>query len=78
MVCVCGGIDGGCDLSAVLMCLFTVLSLTLPVRPVIPKRGSVFEVEINGFITHIYGNRFTLRAGERAAKRFKVRGNMDL
>ncbi|KAG7239513.1 hypothetical protein INR49_028840, partial [Caranx melampygus] len=45
---------------------------------VIPKRGSVFEIEINGFISHIYGNRFTLRAGERAAKRFKVRGNMDL
>lgn len=45
---------------------------------VIPKRNSVFSVEINGFVSHIYGNRFEQRAGERSAKKFKVRGTIDL
>ncbi|XP_050925384.1 ribonuclease P protein subunit p29 isoform X1 [Lates calcarifer] len=45
---------------------------------VIPKRNSVFTVEINGFISHIYGSKFEQRAGERSAKRFKVRGTLDL
>ncbi|XP_069581846.1 ribonuclease P protein subunit p29 [Brachyistius frenatus] len=45
---------------------------------VIPKRNSVFSVEINGFISHIYGNKFEQRSAERSAKRFKVRGSIDL
>lgn len=44
----------------------------------IPKRNSVFEVEINGFVSHIYGNKFEQRASERSAKKFKVRGTIDL
>lgn len=45
---------------------------------VIPKRNSVFAVEINGFVSHIYGNKFEQRASERSAKKFKVRGTVDL
>ncbi|CAJ1048580.1 ribonuclease P protein subunit p29 isoform X1 [Xyrichtys novacula] len=45
---------------------------------VIPKRNSVFEVEINGFISHIYGSKFEQRASERSAKKFKVKGTIDL
>ncbi|XP_029353604.1 ribonuclease P protein subunit p29 [Echeneis naucrates] len=45
---------------------------------VIPKRGSVFSVEINGFVSHIYGSRFEQRASERSAKKFKMRGSIDL
>lgn len=45
---------------------------------VIPKRNSVFAVEINGFISHIYGSKFEQRASERSAKKFKVRGTIDL
>ncbi|XP_053176368.1 ribonuclease P protein subunit p29 [Scomber japonicus] len=45
---------------------------------VIPKRNSVFSVEINGFVSHIYGSKFEQRASERSAKKFKVRGTIDL
>ncbi|XP_067350643.1 ribonuclease P protein subunit p29 isoform X2 [Channa argus] len=45
---------------------------------VIPKRNSVFAVEINGFISHIYGSKFEQRASERSAKKFKLRGTIDL
>ncbi|XP_069380589.1 ribonuclease P protein subunit p29 isoform X2 [Paralichthys olivaceus] len=45
---------------------------------VIPKRNSVFAVEINGFVSHIYGSKFEQRASERSAKKFKVRGTLDL
>ncbi|XP_061886107.1 ribonuclease P protein subunit p29-like isoform X2 [Entelurus aequoreus] len=45
---------------------------------VIPKRNSVFQVEINGFISHIYGSKFEHRASERSAKKFKVSGSIDL
>ncbi|XP_037553588.1 ribonuclease P protein subunit p29 [Nematolebias whitei] len=45
---------------------------------VIPKRNSVFAVEINGFVTHIYGSKFEQRASERSAKKFKVKGTIDL
>nr|XP_054591251.1 ribonuclease P protein subunit p29 isoform X1 [Nothobranchius furzeri] len=45
---------------------------------VIPKRNSVFSVEINGFVSHIYGSKFQQRASERSAKKFKIRGTMDL
>ncbi|XP_024862443.1 ribonuclease P protein subunit p29 isoform X2 [Kryptolebias marmoratus] len=45
---------------------------------VIPKRNSVFAIEINGFVSHIYGSKFEQRASERSAKKFKVRGTIDL
>ncbi|XP_041638843.1 ribonuclease P protein subunit p29 [Cheilinus undulatus] len=45
---------------------------------VIPKRNCVFEVEINGFVSHLYGNKFEQRAGDRSAKKMKVRGSIDL
>ncbi|XP_008300288.1 ribonuclease P protein subunit p29 isoform X2 [Stegastes partitus] len=45
---------------------------------VIPKRNSVFAVEIDGFVSHIYGSKFEQRASERSAKKFKVRGTIDL
>ncbi|XP_077449442.1 ribonuclease P protein subunit p29 isoform X2 [Stigmatopora argus] len=45
---------------------------------VIPKRNSVFKVEINGFISYIYGNKFEHRASERSAKKFKIGGTIDL
>ncbi|KAM3626000.1 uncharacterized protein V6R79_021104 [Siganus canaliculatus] len=45
---------------------------------VIPKRNSVFSVEINGFISYIYGSKFEQRASERSAKKFKVKGSIDL
>ncbi|XP_057696124.1 ribonuclease P protein subunit p29-like isoform X1 [Corythoichthys intestinalis] len=45
---------------------------------VIPKRNSVFEVEINGFSSYIYGNKFEYRASERSAKKFKISGSIDL
>ncbi|XP_015223867.1 ribonuclease P protein subunit p29 isoform X1 [Lepisosteus oculatus] len=45
---------------------------------VIPKRNSVFSVEIDGFISYIYGSKFQLRSSERSAKKFKVKGTIDL
>ncbi|XP_033492087.2 ribonuclease P protein subunit p29 isoform X1 [Epinephelus lanceolatus] len=45
---------------------------------VIPKRNSVFSVETNGFVSYIYGSKFEQRASERSAKKFKVRGTIDL
>lgn len=45
---------------------------------VIPKRNSVFAVEINGFVSHIYGSKFELRSSERSAKKFKLKGTIDL
>ncbi|XP_066511195.1 ribonuclease P protein subunit p29-like [Hoplias malabaricus] len=45
---------------------------------VIPKRNSVFRVEIGDFITHIYGSKFELRSSERSAKKFKQKGTIDL
>ncbi|KAM9832181.1 ribonuclease P protein subunit p29 [Neosynchiropus ocellatus] len=45
---------------------------------VIPKRNSVFAVEVNGFVSHIYGSRFEQRASERSAKKFKTKGIIDL
>ncbi|KAI1904098.1 hypothetical protein AGOR_G00002170 [Albula goreensis] len=45
---------------------------------VIPKRNSVFGVEIDGFVTHIYGSKFQLRSSERSAKKFKAKGTIDL
>ncbi|KAK7912859.1 hypothetical protein WMY93_013070 [Mugilogobius chulae] len=45
---------------------------------VIPKRHSVFEIEVNGFVSHIYGSRIEQRASERSAKKFKSKGAIDL
>ncbi|RVE74979.1 hypothetical protein OJAV_G00027320 [Oryzias javanicus] len=45
---------------------------------VIPKRNSVFSVEVDGFVSHIFGSRFEQRASERSAKKFKVHGTIDL
>jgi len=53
-------------------------SLFLSVSTVIPKRNSVFSVEIGDFVTHIYGSKFELRSSERSAKKFKVKGTIDL
>lgn len=57
------------------VCLFVLPTCH---ETVIPKRNSVFEVEINGFVSHIYGSKFEQRASERSAKKFKVRGTIDL
>ncbi|XP_077567812.1 ribonuclease P protein subunit p29 isoform X1 [Stigmatopora nigra] len=59
------------------------LTITVPERikivyRVIPKRNSIFKVEINGFISCIYGNKFEHRASERSAKKFKISGTIDL
>ncbi|XP_076857037.1 ribonuclease P protein subunit p29 [Brachyhypopomus gauderio] len=45
---------------------------------VIPKRNSVFSVEMGDFVTHIYGSKFEFRSSERSAKKFKTRGTIDL
>lgn len=45
---------------------------------VIPKKNSVFAVEVNGFVSHIYGSKFEYRASERSVKKFKVKGSIDL
>ncbi|XP_048886304.1 ribonuclease P protein subunit p29 [Brienomyrus brachyistius] len=45
---------------------------------VIPKCNSVFSVEVDGFVSHIYGTKFQLRSSERSAKKFKAKGTIDL
>uniref|UniRef100_A0A9L0K4H9 Ribonuclease P protein subunit p29 n=1 Tax=Equus asinus TaxID=9793 RepID=A0A9L0K4H9_EQUAS len=45
---------------------------------VIPKLNCVFTVEIDGFISYIYGSKFQLRSSERSAKKFKAKGTVDL
>ncbi|XP_042524034.1 ribonuclease P protein subunit p29 isoform X4 [Dipodomys spectabilis] len=45
---------------------------------VIPKLNCVFTVEIDGFISYIYGSKFQLRSSERSAKKFKAKGTIDL
>ncbi|XP_060889150.1 ribonuclease P protein subunit p29 [Labrus mixtus] len=45
---------------------------------VIPKRNSVFEMEINGLVSHIYGNPLEQRSSERSVKKFKVKRTIDL
>ncbi|XP_059941115.1 ribonuclease P protein subunit p29 isoform X3 [Mesoplodon densirostris] len=45
---------------------------------VIPKLNSVFTVEMDGFISYIYGSKFQLRSSERSAKKFKAKGTIDL
>uniref|UniRef100_A0A2I3HI82 Ribonuclease P protein subunit p29 n=1 Tax=Nomascus leucogenys TaxID=61853 RepID=A0A2I3HI82_NOMLE len=46
--------------------------------PFIPKLNCVFTVEIDGFISYIYGSKFQLRSSERSAKKFKAKGTIDL
>ncbi|XP_032417378.1 ribonuclease P protein subunit p29 [Xiphophorus hellerii] len=45
---------------------------------VIPKRNSVFSVELDNFVSHIYGSKMEFRASERSAKKLKVKGTIDL
>ncbi|XP_028596094.2 ribonuclease P protein subunit p29 [Podarcis muralis] len=45
---------------------------------VIPKLNNVFSLEIDGFISYIYGSKIQFRASERSAKKFKGRGTIDL
>ncbi|XP_049642197.1 ribonuclease P protein subunit p29 [Suncus etruscus] len=45
---------------------------------VIPKLNCVFTVEIDGFLSYIYGSKFQLRSSERSAKKFKAKGTIDL
>ncbi|OBS77200.1 hypothetical protein A6R68_16361 [Neotoma lepida] len=45
---------------------------------VIPKKNCVFTIEMDDFIFYIYGSKFQLRSSERSAKKFKVKGTIDL
>ncbi|CAK7305600.1 Ribonuclease P protein subunit p29 [Vulpes lagopus] len=45
---------------------------------VIPKLNCVFTVEIDGFVSYIYGSKFQVRSSERSAKKFKAKGTVDL
>ncbi|NXW73233.1 RPP29 protein, partial [Hirundo rustica] len=45
---------------------------------VVPKLNNVFSLELDGFISYIYGSKFLLRASERSAKKFKLKGTIDL
>ncbi|CAJ0928146.1 unnamed protein product [Ranitomeya imitator] len=45
---------------------------------VVPKLNCVFSVEIDGFITYLYGSKLQMRASERSAKKFKAKGSIDL
>ncbi|XP_045387829.1 ribonuclease P protein subunit p29 isoform X2 [Lemur catta] len=45
---------------------------------VIPKLNCVFAVEIDDFVSYIYGSKFQLRSSERSAKKFKAKGTIDL
>ncbi|XP_047568472.1 ribonuclease P protein subunit p29-like isoform X3 [Lutra lutra] len=45
---------------------------------VILKLNCVFAVEIDGFISYIYGSKFQLRSSEQSAKKFKAKGTADL
>lgn len=58
--------------------LLTFFPSSLSLSTVIPKRNSVFSMEIGDFVTHIYGSKFELRSSERSAKKFKVKGTIDL
>ncbi|KAM9301982.1 ribonuclease P protein subunit p29 [Gastrophryne carolinensis] len=45
---------------------------------VVPKMNCVFSVEIDGFITYVYGSKLQMRASQRSAKKFKAAGSIDL
>uniref|UniRef100_A0A452UC10 Ribonuclease P protein subunit p29 n=2 Tax=Ursus TaxID=9639 RepID=A0A452UC10_URSMA len=38
----------------------------------------VFTVEIDGFISYIYGSKFQVRSSERSVRKFKAKGTVDL
>lgn len=40
--------------------------------------NNVFSLETDGFISYIYGSKFQFRASERSAKKFKLKGTIDL
>ncbi|CAG5125641.1 unnamed protein product [Candidula unifasciata] len=44
----------------------------------IPKANSVFCVVLHNHVFTIYGNQFTVKPGERAAKKFKSKPSIDL
>lgn len=56
----------------------TLVSLCLFAFSVVPKLNNVFSLELDGFISYIYGSKFLLRASERSAKKFKLKGTIDL
>ncbi|XP_054856531.1 ribonuclease P protein subunit p29 [Eublepharis macularius] len=45
---------------------------------VVPKFNNVFSMEMDGFISYIFGSKIQFRASERSAKKFKARGTIDL
>ncbi|XP_048372241.1 ribonuclease P protein subunit p29 [Sphaerodactylus townsendi] len=45
---------------------------------VVPKFNNVFSMEIDGFVSYIFGSKIQFRASERSAKKFKARGTIDL
>ncbi|XP_056381667.1 ribonuclease P protein subunit p29 isoform X2 [Hyla sarda] len=45
---------------------------------VVPKLNCVFSMEIDGFISYIYGSKLQMKASERSAKKFKAKGSIDL
>ncbi|XP_055504344.1 ribonuclease P protein subunit p29 isoform X2 [Leucoraja erinacea] len=57
--------------------IFKIITVENKIK-VIPKQNNVFSVEIDGFVSHIYGNMFQLRSSERSVKKFKGKGSIDL
>ncbi|XP_015269626.1 PREDICTED: ribonuclease P protein subunit p29 [Gekko japonicus] len=45
---------------------------------VIPKLNNVFSMEIDGFVSYIFGSKIQFKASERSAKKFKSKGTIDL
>lgn len=60
------------------LCCFSSFFFSLFFPSVIPKLNCVFTIEIDDFISYIYGSKFQLRASERSAKKFKAKGSIDL
>lgn len=58
--------------------LFLLVVVFFFFSPVIPKLSCVFAVEIDGFISYIYGSKFQLWSSERSAKKFKAKRTADL
>ncbi|XP_032892326.1 ribonuclease P protein subunit p29 isoform X2 [Amblyraja radiata] len=57
--------------------IFKIITVENQIK-VIPKQNNIFSVEIDGFVSHIYGNMFQLRSSERSVKKFKGKGSIDL
>lgn len=45
---------------------------------VLPKKNSVFAIEVNGHLLNIYGNNFLFRPSERSVRKFKTKPSIDL